>query len=184
MDKELQVKKEIHKKIPIDCGKVIVRKYKIQDVSLFCKYTSDNALIEYLLCSTSKGVQAVQRFILGIINEYKIEQATRFIIANKETNKLMGAISIYISNEGKDAELGYWIGKEHWGHGYMSSVVCNIVDTLKGIQDIERIFIEADVNNTASIKVAKKAGLHYNEALDNEKQGRQLLIMEYNKEKV
>lgn len=83
-----------------------------------------------------------------------------FAIVFRESGLPMGACSLMnISWEHMNAEFGYWLGKEHWGRGYMTESVSRLVRF--GFEDlrIERIHARVFSGNTPSIRVIEKVGL-------------------------
>lgn len=180
MLKEYEVKCKIHKLIPIDCGNLVVRKYKLKDTALFYQYTKDKKLTTYLLVDPHKDYQTAQVFVLGIINRYSVEKTPRFVIATKDTDELVGCISFYPSKDGREVELGYWIGRKHWNKGYMTKVLKVVIEELKTIKCIDTVFIKVDENNIASIKAAYKAGITEVKSIEEHSKGRILIRIECN----
>ncbi|KAK4555566.1 hypothetical protein LTR86_007319 [Recurvomyces mirabilis] len=78
----------------------------------------------------------------------------------------VGSIGLNFADE-KDvylhqAELGYWLGEEHWGQGVMSKVVPAFVHwAFKTFGILFRINGATSGNNVASAKLLKKAGFEY-----------------------
>jgi RimJ/RimL family protein N-acetyltransferase len=46
------------------------------------------------------------------------EQAVFAVVLQEKLDTLIGAIGLLVDWEDERAELGYWIGKSFWGHGY------------------------------------------------------------------
>ena len=73
---------------------------------------------------------------------------------------LAGAVgfSNYNLVQGHRLEIGYWLGREHWGRGVMSAavrVVCNIaIDEMK----VARIGALVFMHNARSVRVLEKCG--------------------------
>ena len=61
----------------------------------------------------------------------------------------------------RTAELGYYIGEEYWGKGYMTSAVRQLCAYVFENTDILRIFAEPFSYNVASCRVLEKAGFQY-----------------------
>ncbi|MCR4646089.1 MAG: GNAT family N-acetyltransferase [Oscillospiraceae bacterium] len=61
----------------------------------------------------------------------------------------------------RSAELGYYIGKPHWGNGYMTVAVRLICHYVFTHSDIVRIFAEPFSTNLGSCRVLEKAGFTY-----------------------
>ncbi|MHB0998844.1 MAG: GNAT family N-acetyltransferase [Armatimonadota bacterium] len=80
----------------------------------------------------------------------------------KETGLPIGACGLcQICWDHLNGEIGYWLGKPYWGHGYMTEAVKKLVDFGFNDLDLYRVFGRCFVNNTASAKVLEKAGLIY-----------------------
>ncbi len=58
----------------------------------------------------------------------------------------------------KNAELGYWLGEDYWGNGYITQAIKLIVKYGFENFDIERIFAKPFGSNKASQKVLEKSG--------------------------
>lgn len=59
--------------------------------------------------------------------------------------------------EGKASELGYWIAREYWGHGYATEAVQSILQVARMLGH-HRITASHFVDNPASGRVLTKAG--------------------------
>lgn len=56
------------------------------------------------------------------------------------------------------AELGYWIGRRHWGRGIASAAVAQMVALAFGPLDFVRLHAGVFVHNPASVRVLEKSG--------------------------
>lgn len=89
------------------------------------------------------------------------EQGTSvtFAITEKETGKLVGAISLMIKREHRRAELGYWIAVERWNRGYATEASQRIIDFGFEVLGLHRIEARHFLRNPASGEVMKKLGM-------------------------
>ncbi|MCU9613101.1 GNAT family N-acetyltransferase [Caldibacillus lycopersici] len=80
-------------------------------------------------------------------------------ILHKQTNKIIGTITLRIDKKNNKAELGYWMGRAYWGAGFMTEAVKRMVQF--GFQALQLHKITAIVltRNLGSVKVLEKAGL-------------------------
>ncbi len=71
----------------------------------------------------------------------------------------MSLVGIDAANE--RAELGYWVGKPFWGHGFATeagrAAVAFAFDTL----ELKRVFASAIAENAASKRVLEKIGMRH-----------------------
>jgi ribosomal-protein-alanine N-acetyltransferase len=60
--------------------------------------------------------------------------------------------------ESGTAEVGYWLGKEHWGRGVMSAALITLCQYAFDSLGLIRLFAVPIVWNSASFRVLEKAG--------------------------
>lgn len=84
-----------------------------------------------------------------------------FGILRKTDTVLMGVIGIHPYPNGFSAELGYWIGVDFWGQGYMSETARRVIQY--GFEDLglQRIDAWHFMSNPASGRVMQKAGMKF-----------------------
>lgn len=88
-----------------------------------------------------------------------------FAICLKETSTPIGAISLMVpklkQREGAspyDKELGFWIGKPYWGHGYVEEAANMLIDY--GFEDLwlDQIWCAHYAGNSKSARAQAKIG--------------------------
>lgn len=114
----------------------------------------------------------IARFMTdGFPHPYTVENAKAFItMATKDVpvhifaieaeGKAVGGIGIHPQADvmKKNAELGYWLGEDHWGKGIITAAIKQMIDFAFSTYDITRIYARPFGNNAASQKVLEKAG--------------------------
>jgi len=82
-----------------------------------------------------------------------------FSIVENSTSSLVGFIGLHrIDHRDGNAELGYFIGKEHWGHGYGSEAVELALEYAFQWLNLRKVYARVYEPNTASIRVLEKNG--------------------------
>lgn len=86
-----------------------------------------------------------------------------FAFAITLEDKAVGSIGIFRQENihYRTAELGYYIGEEYWGRGYMTEAVKQACSFVFENTDIIRIYAEPFAYNTGSCRVLEKAGFVY-----------------------
>ena len=80
-------------------------------------------------------------------------------ICDKDSEKMIGSIKFEKIDEIKgEAELGYFLRHDYWGHGLMTECVKNIVYLAFTQFDLKRLYIITHLENKASQRVAEKTG--------------------------
>jgi [ribosomal protein S5]-alanine N-acetyltransferase len=79
------------------------------------------------------------------------------IVLNDE---VIGSIGVHQLADiySKSAEMGYWIGEEHWGKGIVSFAIKEMLKYGFETFNIERIFARTTHTNLASQRVLQKSG--------------------------
>jgi len=83
-----------------------------------------------------------------------------FAVTTRE-DRLVGAIALAIAPRHRRAELGYWIGVEHWGRGYATEAGAALLEFGFGTLGLNRIEAHCFVGNRASARVLEKLGMRF-----------------------
>ncbi|NDZ80280.1 GNAT family N-acetyltransferase [Streptomyces sp. SID10853] len=81
-----------------------------------------------------------------------------FAVLARADARLIGAISVFQHGKPGTWEIGYWMAKEHRGHGYTAEAVTVLTHWSLAKLGVERLEWRAEVGNTGSRAVAEKAG--------------------------
>ncbi|MBW8362637.1 MAG: GNAT family N-acetyltransferase [Kaistella sp.] len=115
-------------------------------------YKRENA--ENWLEMCNKGIESGESF--------------RFAIRENEIGKLIGIIGLHLTKEHHKAELGYWLGKDFWGKGYLTETLKAVFQF--GFKDLQlnKIYATHFLHNPASGRVMQKAGMEFEGLLKQE----------------
>jgi len=80
-----------------------------------------------------------------------------FVRGVEHDGDLIGAVG-YIESEEGQAEIGYWIGKPWWGHGFATEAARTLVAYCFGAGGFHRLTCGHFVDNPASARVIAKLG--------------------------
>ncbi len=83
--------------------------------------------------------------------------APHFLVSlpTAEGERLIGAAGL--GRDGDAVELGYWIGREHWGRGYATEAASAVLEVASALGH-RRIIAGHFADNPASGRVLRKAG--------------------------
>jgi len=82
-----------------------------------------------------------------------------FAILENSSRSLVGLIGLHrIDHHNGRAELGYFIGREHWGYGYASEAVRLALEYAFEWLNLRKVYARVYAPNEASIKVLEKNG--------------------------
>jgi [ribosomal protein S5]-alanine N-acetyltransferase len=83
----------------------------------------------------------------------------RFAIVRRDDGALVGSIGLAVEPEHRRAEVGYFVGVEHWGRGYATEALLALLAYGFGELGLNRIFAHHFLRNPASGRVLEKAGM-------------------------
>lgn len=86
-------------------------------------------------------------------------RAQQFVVVSKSTGLAIGTCLLFRFEEGSArAELGYVLGRAHWGKGLMRESLEAIIGCAFGIMGLRRLEAEVDTRNRASARLLQRLG--------------------------
>jgi ribosomal-protein-alanine N-acetyltransferase len=79
-----------------------------------------------------------------------------FAIVRKDESDLIGVVSVTVNE--RSGDVGYWLGHEYWGQGYMSEAVRRVARFAFGDLKLPALNAEVFVDNARSVGVLVKSG--------------------------
>ena len=87
-----------------------------------------------------------------------------YAVVEKKSGDLIGYCGLFYFpdvNGQPEVELGYRLARSAWGHGYATEAAGSVRDYAFTTLGMKRLIAMIDPSNTASIHVAEKIGMHY-----------------------
>jgi [ribosomal protein S5]-alanine N-acetyltransferase len=84
-----------------------------------------------------------------------------FAITRRSDGQLIGAIGISIDKPHQLGEMGYWIGKPYWNHGYCTEAARTVLRYAFDVLHLNRVQARHMTKNPTSGRVMQKAGMQY-----------------------
>lgn len=121
-----------------------------------------------------------ERWIASHPDYWRQQSAVIFAISERKSRQLLGSISLVLREERQRdrslwliGSLGYWLGREFWGRGYMSEAVTTLLAFAFEELGVDCIEAEHHRDNPASGRVLVKSGLQFGELRrhDHERHG-------------
>ena len=139
----------------------ILRQVKIEnDLEAYHEIYSDADVMKYYEGGTTvTDKERVKTVLNNQIKEFEKARIYSWTIADKKTDTAIGRIllSNFESNN-KIANLGYFIGKKHWGKGIASAIISPVVTFGFECLLLERIYARVAIDNIGSWKALEKNG--------------------------
>jgi len=104
---------------------------------------------------------AAEQWISTHAQRWMQREALTLAITRTADGELLGAINLHFNDRHDRAEMGYWLGKPYWNHGYTSEAAQAVVAYGFEQLGLQRILAYYLTRNPASGRVMRKAGMSY-----------------------
>ena len=145
----------IYQKPVIETGRLRIRPMCADDVPALKEWLADPSIYT----SWGKGPSKAEKnpeLLFG--KEAKPTKSFHLGIAEKNSNKVIGDIWVYLIEKDRMAQVALRLSKEHHGKGYGTEGLCAMTEFCFKHTELQRLWTEVDVRNTASCRVLEKCG--------------------------
>ena len=125
--------------------------------AIFTTYARDPEATRYVSFRTHRSAEEAREYVEDCARGWAGSGPFTWAIVLRDSGRLVGMIDIRPQNH--RVELGYILGREYWGRGYMTEVVRAVSDWALAQPEIHRVWAVCDVDNLASARVMEKAGM-------------------------
>ena len=118
-----------------------LRPWTLEDAPKVFEYCSDPVIGDACGWVPHKDLEHSKTILKTILMRPEI-----YAITIKDTGEVIGSIQLMtdyeneFSNSDKDCELGYWLGKKHWGNGYMQEAIKVMIKRAFEVLGYENVF--------------------------------------------
>lgn len=138
------------------------QQFKTQDSTQLMSIFGDKDVMHY--GNGIQDIEWVQTWITKQQNSYQKFDYGNWAVIQNDTSELIGYCGFTYETDvcGKpETTLGYRFAKHYWGNGYATEAVMATLNYSFKILKLKRIVATIDPHNIASLKVAQKAGMTY-----------------------
>ncbi|WP_315081744.1 GNAT family N-acetyltransferase [uncultured Clostridium sp.] len=87
-----------------------------------------------------------------------IYENKRYGIAKKDTDELIGMVGMGLEDTVNEVEIAYFVDQDYAGNGYATEALKALFNWCISVSDMPYLILTIDCANTASCRVAEKAG--------------------------
>ncbi|MBI9014646.1 MAG: GNAT family N-acetyltransferase [Clostridiales bacterium] len=143
----------------ISTTKFDMRLIRPSDRSELLSIYSDEESVKYQAMHLMENETKANQMIEMISNGYECKYFARWGITDKETDKLVGIVSIHhIDYKNNSSQIGYILNKAYWNKSIMTHIVSDTIDYLFKEVELKRLIAEIHPENKASIRLSEKLG--------------------------
>lgn len=140
--------------------RLTLRVPSMEDVDVLAGYWGDAETMRYI----GKGGepwsrQTVEQRVAQAIERQRISGYCFWVVEHRDTGEVIGQGGLVpVANEGPEVELGYRLGKPHWGKGYATEIARASARCAFDVIGLERLIAVTYPENVGSRKVLINAG--------------------------
>lgn len=150
---------------------VNIRPVQIEDAPIIQELaTSHPDIVKQTRLPDPYPDNGAQQWIEYTLEKRQSEEEFSFAIENHE-NKIVGVCGLTVKQNGKEAELGYWIGEPFWKNGYATSAIRKALQFAFETRSFLRVFALSLENNIGSKRALEKNGFVLLETRPDDEQG-------------
>ena len=149
------------RKMELTTDRLILRDFVFDDWLAVLAYQRDPRYLRYYRWA-DRSSQDVQRFVQMFLDQQQAQPRVKYQLAIelKPTGQLIGNCGIRQEAMGEpQADIGYELAPDHWGHGYATEAARAIVEFGFTQLKVHRIWSWCIADNTASARVLERLGL-------------------------
>ena len=144
---------------PIEAPRVVLRLVAEADLADLMAVNGDDAVTRFLPYATWKSMDDAKAWFDRMAGIQATGTALQFVVVLRETGKAIGTCLLFRYEEkSARAELGWVMGREHWGRGLMREALAALIDFAFGTLGLRRLEAEVNPRNEASLALAQRLG--------------------------
>jgi RimJ/RimL family protein N-acetyltransferase len=146
--------------LPTICAsRVSLRWITDGDVDSLYSIFSNPEVMRYWSSPPLKNREAARKLLCEIHEGFQRRLLFQWGIARQVDDEVIGTSTLFhIESNNYRAEIGYALGRAHWGKGYMQEALKALLGYAFGELNLERIEADVDPRNEASIRTLERLG--------------------------
>ena len=132
------------------------------DLPALLEIFGDREVMQFWSSPPIAGADGARALLDDIRGHFKARTLFQWGIARADDDEIVGTTTIFhVDGEHRRGEIGFALGRAHWGRGYASDAVTLLIRFAFEQLDLHRLEADPDPQNLASIKVLEKQGFKY-----------------------
>ena len=146
--------------VPIGSDRLTLRLPAPGDAASIAHLLNDEDVVRHLShVPFPYSIEDAHSFIDSSLGRGLLKVGHAFLIEERSTHAVVGAIGV----RAKDlpdglavGEIGYWVGKAHWGQGFATEAVAALLPHCFDVWGMDRVTANVNAENVASRRVLEK----------------------------
>jgi RimJ/RimL family protein N-acetyltransferase len=162
----------------LETDRLVLRLPRDDDAAAFYPHWQDAEAVEYV--GGTKTRTEIDTMVERLLRHWDWYGLGEFTVERRDDGEILGRVGLQLWDprdwtNGKRArlegdvetELGWKLGREHWGRGYASEAAAACRDWALGDLGLTRLISLIAFENAASVRVAEKIGERFERDVEN-----------------
>ena len=145
----------------LESNTIKMRRLEHGDIASIIEYASAIEVARNTFVPHPYPPEAAIDFVTTTREAWGNDDSYTFGLVEKESGDFVGAMGLHPEPRHHLAEIGYWIGKPHWGKGYATQALGLIIRFAFEEVGLNRVQARHFTSNPASGRVMQKANMQY-----------------------
>ena len=142
-----------------DSPRLRVRLIEEADLEALMAVNGDAEVTRFLPYATWKSMDDARAWFARMAGLQSAGNALQFVVVDKSSGSAIGTCLLFRFDEiHGQAELGFVLGRSHWGGGYMREALACLLDAAFGAMALRRLDAQVDPRNAASRVLLQRLG--------------------------
>ena len=120
---------------------------------------SDAEVMRYWSSPPLDEIDGARKLLTDIRDYFRQRALFQWGIARHTDDRVIGTCTLFhVDLNNRRAELGYALGREHWGKGYMQEALGALLGFYFDTLNMHRIEADVDPRNASSVKTLERLG--------------------------
>jgi len=143
----------------LETERLLLRAVEHADLPALFDINGDDDVTRYLPYTSWRDQADAQAWYARIAARHELGSAMQFAVIDKRSNTVVGSCLLFNLDEANEhVEVGYVLGKAHWGNGFMREAVTALIDYAFDRLRMRRVEAIADPRNTPSDRLLSSLG--------------------------
>ena len=144
---------------PIESERLLVRLVAESDLPALLEVNASDEVTALLPYARWQSMADAEAWLGRMTAIQATGLALQFVVVDKPSARAIGTSLLFRYEEGSArAELGYALGRAHWGRGLMHEALTALVDCAFGTMGLRRLEAEVDTRNRPSARLLARLG--------------------------
>ena len=143
----------------ITTERVVLRWVSEDDIDSLYEVFSDPQVMRYWATPPYTNREAAVELQREIASGNESGTMLKWGLALRDSNRLIGTTTLFNLNlDNERAEIGYALGRAHWGKGYMNEALQGLLTHAFEVMQLRRLEADVDPRNANSIRTLERLG--------------------------